>query len=1125
MSRRDPAAAGGGRCGQQNGLNDVMPELLRIDAQGAVELLDIPGVDFTNLRVLMREQQQAISGGPDVSERVKDMIVTRFLVDEVKTDAREILGPMFAIPEDIEPTSRNRVIDCILNSLIQDLSVFRSIQMTGTLFLKAFYKNNVFRVAIAASFVGSAFYVTWISGLGSLCRLGIDGCQIVLSALAACYNLIANPGEFMVQFNLLLGEPISVQIADFIRVLNENVATPALFAGLVAQGNVSLLELLYRQPVAPVHLVAAAGAQALAQEEGHLENLRDAINAEIARLEAERAPGAGAAGAPGAGAAGAAGAPGAGAAGDPLPALIVARDSINGAIAAIPAAAAAAVPAPAPDADAANRSLFDVMLRELRRAGGVISIYVKRYVLNLYNYLNRVRQIFPGVVGPAGTDFLSYSCNVFLQNRIISLFGIISAQFTNAGISERQTLLSTLLEYILPSNLRWSVFRGDDYSASKELGILVFRLKPRILDCLTRIGLPRPEANALLESCTLFTSTLTEDNLAHFVTLMPQTLLQRIFLPEVQPVEAGGGSLTPGPAWTPLLERLSTLQTDMNDLFRKNPSQFFSPEELSQFELIFGTGFKRIITRMLNVQPCVLLSSVAESAQCTFMHNVVARDVALLEQPAVPTELSLAHQKFFPLENLFSGMFNTLFSCTTEVIDAAELARESLNDQEIQERVNGKLKIKLRIKNDDAHADEKVAKFIKDAFFGFKVGCFWNPMRCSFTPAIGFKNGVPLAIMVLDIKSTTVQVNPITQLIQDQYKVPISFLESGGVFVPQQVADAVSGLKTAVTDNVASALSFAWRGISSLGRSVCSSLPSRRSVAIEGQLEAVAEAIQPNIHEVAVEEEQEMEGLAAEPKQFSYAVVNLDQEAQLNEILDKSQQRIVENDLTVNMGVQSHEEQSRISEEQLRGLVREGLERQALAAEIADARRMAHLSEYVPDIREQTLKAAAFQPGEAAGDWRYNLLVPQPMEQGGVGVIQSDVHQPAVEPYVPAAFQPGAAVFQPAAAAVFQPAEAEEDRRRDGARSRSPSPKSTTRTEDTGQTKSKRTSAQGSSRKGSSAQGKREGGSRTRRRRSSSSTRSSTTRGRKATSRRNQSKKHKQNSRRRRSTRKSSRKN
>ena len=458
-------AAGGGRCGQQNGLNDVMPELLRTDAQGAVVLLNVPGVDFgvdfTNLRSLMHEQQQAMSEGPGVFDRVKNMIVTQFLVPDVKADAREILGPMFAIPEEgITPDRRNQLIDCILNSLIEDLSVFRSIQMTGTLLLKAFYKNNVFRVAIAASFVGSVAYVGWISGLGNLCELTLDGCRIVFSALAACHHLIANPDEFMAQFNLLLGEPISGQIAYFITVLRENIATPALFAGLVAQGNVTLLERLYRQPAVPAP-DAERGQPAQAQEPGHLENLREAIDREIARLEAERAgaPGAGAAGA---GAAGA-GAPGAGAAGDHLQALLVARESINRAIAPdpaadaaaaaqgpAPAAAAAAVPAPAAPAAAAaaNRSLFNVMLTELRAAGGVISRYVQRYVLNLYNYLNRVRQIFPGVVGANGTDFLSYSCNVFLQNRIISLFGIISAQFTNAGTSERQTLLSTLLEYI-----------------------------------------------------------------------------------------------------------------------------------------------------------------------------------------------------------------------------------------------------------------------------------------------------------------------------------------------------------------------------------------------------------------------------------------------------------------------------------------------------------------------------------------------------------------------------------------------------------------------------------------------------------------------------------------------------
>jgi len=796
-------AAGGGRCGQQNGLTDVMPELLRIDAQGAV-LRDIPGVDFgvdfTNLRDLMLAQQRAMSGGPDVSDRVKDMIVTRFLVDEVKTDAREILGPMFAIPEDIEPTSRNRVIDCILNSLIQDLSVFRSIQMTGTLFLKAFYKNNVFRVAIAASFVGSAFYVAWISGLGSLCTLGIDGCQIVLSALAACHHLIADPNEFMAQFDRLLGPVISSRVADFITVLRENIATPALFAGLVAQGNVTLLERLYSQPVAPVHLAAAAEVQAPAQEEGHLENLRQAINMEIRRLR-EINPN------------------------DPIIiTLQTALDHMNAPVApaadAVPAPAAAA-PAPAAAAPA-NISLFNVMLTELRRAGGEISRYVQRYVLNLYNYLNRVRQIFPGVVGANGTDFLSYSCNVFLQNRIISLFGIISAQFTNAGISERQTLLSTLLEYILPSNLRWSVFHGDDYSASKELGILVFRLKPRILDCLMRIErLSHHDANALLDSCILFASTLTEDNLAHFVRLMPHVILERILLTGPQgSLSDSMSSTTANPPDSPLPERLSSVKKDILEAIRKNPNLFVLGKELEMFQEVYGDGFKGAVVKLLNAQPTVVLSDVAQTAKCCVMHNVVSSEIALFEQPAKPSHLSAAHQKFLPLENLFSGMCRQLFNYTTRVIDELELSGQEFTDEQIREQVYTALRSQLGYPNNE-EGQQKAETFVRRALLGFKLGCLWNPIRCTFTPAIGFKDGKPLAIMIIDIEAADVEVNITTRLLQGTFKVPCSFLESGGIQVPQRVV----GVASSVRDRAVSAaktfgggLNFVMRGVVSFGR-------------------------------------------------------------------------------------------------------------------------------------------------------------------------------------------------------------------------------------------------------------------------------------------------------------------
>jgi hypothetical protein len=1041
---RGPSAAGlseaRGGCREQNVLNDVMPEL--VNRSGQLVMRDLPGaaIDFTNLQNLMAQQNSAMTNGSSVSGTIKEAIIRQILTDEVRGDAREILGPMFAIPEDLNPVAnRNAIIDSILDSMIQDLSVFRSIQMTGTLLLKAFYKNNGFRVAIAASFVGSTFYVTWISGLGSLCTLGIDGCQIVLSALAACYNLIANPHEFMVQFNLLLGEPISGQIANFITVLRENIATPALFAGLVAQGNVTLLERLYRQPAVPAPDAEGGPPPAQAQEPGHLENLRDAIDREIVRLRAEQ-----------------------GAPGDTLTALIEARESINRAIAPDPAADAAAAAPAAAAAAAANVSLFNVMLGELRSAGGEISRYVKRYVLNLYNYLNRVRQIFPGVVGPTGTDFLSYSCNV-IQNRITRLFGSISEQFTHANINERQILLATLFEFMLPSNLRKSIFRDDEFSASKELGILAFRLKPRIIHCLSgKLRLTEQDALRLLDSCILFASTMTEDNVAQFVSLMPHVILERILLTEPQGSQSDSmGSMTVNPSDSPLPERLFSVQRDMLEAIRKNPELFVLGKEFEEFQKVYGAGFKGAVVKLLNAQPTVVLSDVAQTAKCCVMHNVVSSEIALFERPAEPSHLSAAHRKFLPLENLFSGMCRRLFIYTTDVVEKLESSNEEVTDEEIRQRVYTALKSQLGY-NDDEEGQQKAETFVRGALLGFKLGCLWNPMRCTFTPALGFKDGRPLAIMMLDIEATDVEVNPISRLLQGRFKVPCSFLESGGIPVPQKVVGVASSARdmaVSAAKTFGGGLNFVMRGVVSFGRNwlPCSAPAARVEAAASRSVKQIGEEARQLSNELELgvidvelskgPGEAVMAGEKTQEQRLRVVELTAEQEGRLSALLDRSQPVISES-LSMLASAVSEEQRSR----------RRGRRR-------GHSRGHRHSPSSSPSSSSSRSSSPSSSPSRKRS--------PRP-----------------------------------------RPSPSRKHNRRSHSRSGSGSPRDSSSSE--------RGHGGGLGRVRDSEN---KGGSRTRRRLRRSSTGSSTTRGRKATSRRNQSKKHKQSSRRRRSSRKSSRKN
>jgi hypothetical protein len=1131
MSISGASEAGAGRgarggCREQNVLNDVMPELVNIQ-DGRVVIRDLPGaaIDFTNLQRLMEQQNSAMTNSSSLSDTIKQTIISEILTDEVRGDAREILGPMFAIPDPVE--NRNAIIDSILDSMIQDLSVFRSIQITGSLCLKAFYKNNGFRIAIAVSFVGSVGYVGWISGLGSLCGLTLDGCQIVFSALAACHHLIADPNEFMAQFVPLLGSVIPSHVAAFVDALRIAIATPALFAGLVAQGNVTLLERLYRQPAVPAPDAGGGPPPAQAQEPGHLENLRDAINAEINSLRAL------------------------GAQGDHLQALLAAGDSINRAIAAVPAAApapAAAAAAPAnpaapadpaapaaaaapanpaapadpaapaaaaaaPAAAAANVPLFNVMLEELRRVGRGISRYVQRYVLNLYNYLNRVRQIFPGVVGANGTDFLSYSCNVFLQNRIISLFGIISAQFTNAGISERQTLLSTLLEYILPSNLRWSVFHGDDYSASKELGILVFRLKPRIIHCLSVKLESEEDALRLLDSCILFASTLTEDNLAHFVSLMPHVILERILLTGPQgSLSESLSSTTANPSDSPLPERLSSVQRDILEAIRKYPNLFVLGKELEMFQEVYGTGFKGAVVKLLNAQPTVVLSDVAQTAKCCVMHNVVSSEIALFEQPAEPLHLSAAHQKFLPLENLFSGMCRRLFNYTTDVIEEIERSGEDVTDEQIRQQVYTALKSQLGY-NDDDEGQQKAETFVRRALLGFKLGCLWNPIRCTFTPAIGFKDGKPLAIMIIDIEAADVEVNITTRLLQGTFKVPCSFLESGGIPVPQRVV----GVASSVRDRAVSAaktfgggLNFVMRGVVSFGRNLLPCSAPAAPVEVRKNPEIAASAAQ--VETAAVRSVEEI-GEAA--KNLSKDL--LEEEAPPRKRIKvqlSSASKAAESVLAPSFEVELTADQ----EERLSAF----LDRSQPVISAAESLSM--VGRVAPATAEQLTKQLRdFVDKEKEKQVAESLLVEeQEGQRSPSGVSEHQVAEKTTkEPH-------GRSRSRSRGRRHSRSRRRSRGRSRGRGRSRSRGRRPSS--------SSSSSSSRSRSRSRSSERGRdgglgpdydsdNIGGSRTRRRRRSSSTRSSTTRDRKATSRRNQSKKHKQNSRRRRSTRKSSRKN
>ena len=740
---------------------EVMPELLAIPADVIPQDLQ---PRFNELKQLMDAHTRSMSSGTSVSHDIKERIIGIILTDEVRQGARDILGPMFAIPGaqhlGADENGRTQLIDCILNSLItENVSVIQCINMTGKLLLKAFYKNNVFRVAVAASFVASVGYVGWISGLGTLCRLGLDGCQVVFSALAACHHLIDNPTEFIKQFEAILGPQSQVNVAGFINSLKGAVGDSVLFAGLVAQGNVALWERMYR-PAA-----AAASAAARPPPPSHLENLRDAIQGQLQRLPnglEREAMGR---------------------------ALLEIQNAINkppeGADAAAAAAAVAPVAAPAAGAAAAvaaapapaTATLYREMLDHLVNSAGVCGNYGKRYILSLFRNLGRVNRVFPGRVGPPGTDFVSYYCNV-IDNGIISVYGIISDQFAHAGIAEHETLLATLFESILSSKLRRMISKGDNFSASQELRYLAFSLKDSIIDCLGRKGVNDPNAKQLLERCSLFASTVTEANVAAFIADMPDAIVREILLPK-RPADPSSQDAVASDS-VPEEARFASVAGDLSEAARRN-GIFMTTEELKQ------EGHKSVATKLLNAQPFARAVNVGVAIKCKLL-SFGAEAVPFFEQPAMPEELSAAHLKFLPLENLLTGMCMRLFQRITIFIDTQDDV-SAVTDDTIRDHIYRSLQGEFGYED-----EEGFEKVIDTALIGFKIGTLWNNIRCTFTPAIVYKNGHPLAVYLIDIESTTVEVSE-SQQITPKHKIPISFFKSGGVLVSRQTVETVRELK------------------------------------------------------------------------------------------------------------------------------------------------------------------------------------------------------------------------------------------------------------------------------------------------------------------------------------------
>ena len=480
------AAAGGGeaaargRCGN---LFDAMPELEAINPDGFPkgEHRDLFQPKYDALVALNRQYIEALSGGPSMAAAAKAELL-RTITEDVKNAACPILQELFdgRQVDGVTDAERNSMLKCILKGLMDDLDIIRLIQMVAKITITVYYGQGWCRIGLAAAFVGSTVYLSWNTGISQVFSLGANGCMFVLSALSGCYQFINEPQVFMREFMPLLGVTIPL-IGRFVKVLNDNVNNPAVFATLIAQSNVALMGRIYGegefQPYADLRAAAAEMPQPGAAD-----------------LPADAAAAGGGAAAGGAAAADAA---------------------------ADAAAAAAAAAAPGGPSDLCAR-----MYTELIKGAIVSKRFAIQYFLKLIDGIRKIRYVLPGQLN-SPEDRVYHHCCLFLTGSIQGLIDSLDAQADRAGLDLTELTTKILLDYLLPSKLRGLVAMGDEYNAKNEVYLLAHRIQNTVIACIAALDNPRLTRELFVSCFPIFGSELRVENVARLVQSSPEYVLSR----------------------------------------------------------------------------------------------------------------------------------------------------------------------------------------------------------------------------------------------------------------------------------------------------------------------------------------------------------------------------------------------------------------------------------------------------------------------------------------------------------------------------------------------------------------------------------------------------------------------
>jgi uncharacterized membrane protein YgcG len=508
------------------------------------------------------------------------------------------------------------------------------------MYLKAFYNNNPFRLALAASFVGSSGYLAWVGGMNQIASLGTTTCATILSIMANCASLGYNPAQYLNEYNNILGPELVKTLGstiDFLRpspgsaFAMSNVflagqiyghdgfqpASDLYQAHQAAGGGVALNMPAAAAAAAAVPApepvdVAAAMAAARALEARAFAAAAAALHASggdaaaataAAQAAALRAAGRDAAAATAATAAGEAAAAAAAAAGRNAAAAAAAGDAAAATAAATAARAndfllaearvaiTAAANAPRGVAGADRTSILQIMFNELVNGAGVFKTVTINYLCRLVDLCRKIVHTRPGQLGPP-TNSIEYRANVCAIACIHSFIDILDTQAGNVGLDREILYAYSLLQNMFPCSMRGR----NETEAKQEIILTAHRIKAAVIECLKKI--PGFDITKLERACVVFTSELTEDKINAFNSRDMGHILEKLILAAKVQFEVPSGEvraevnaeleLSQGPSdsvegvagsLTPLRLRLDDIELLFGRALEGNPNLFRTEEE------------------------------------------------------------------------------------------------------------------------------------------------------------------------------------------------------------------------------------------------------------------------------------------------------------------------------------------------------------------------------------------------------------------------------------------------------------------------------------------------------------------------------------------------------------------